>query len=148
MFIPSTFSLLNLKFYPSRLMFCFGNSYGFSLNNKLKITKIIKDKNTGMVTSCTSKKSPHILLYLSFITYELIPTIMEVMTPFLFDPLQYKPSTIGLMKADFIPPNANNIKEMSKSGGLIASKQPTTPTTPFTPLLTFFTLLSGASGLI
>src|SRR5699024_27814 len=104
MFIPSTFSLLNLKFYPSRLISYFGNSYVFSLNTKLKITKIIKDKNTGIVTACTSKKSPYILLYLSFITYELIPTIMEAMAPLLFAPLQYKPSTIGQMKADCNPP--------------------------------------------
>src|SRR5699024_5392960 len=146
--IPSTFSLLNLAFHLSRLMFCFGNSYGFSLNTKVKITKIIKDKKTGIVTACTSKKSPYILLYLSFITYELIPTIMEALGPFLIARLEYKPSTIGQMKADCNPPNANKFKKMSKSGGLIANKKATTPTTPVTPILTFFTLLSGASGLI
>src|SRR5699024_6609189 len=107
-----------------------------------------KDKNTGMVTACTSKKSPYILLYLSFITYELIPTIMEAMAPFLFAPLQYKPSTIVQMKADCNPPHANKFKKMSKSGGRIASNKATTPPTPFTPILTVFTLLSGACDLI
>src|SRR5699024_10956122 len=118
------------------------------LNTKLKITKIIKDKNTGIVTACTSKKSPYILLYLSFITYELIPTIMKEIAPFLFSPLQYKPSTIGQMKAEYNPPKSDKYNKMSKSGLLIDNKKATTPTTTVTPILTFFTLLSVASCLI